>query len=83
MKPSITYSETCELSGVPIRISAALNSSSNESVLEQFFIKESCMSAQVTNEVAYFSSDTSISVKNERLKFIIDISLVDVLIEIL
>ena len=57
VEPSITNSEAGELSGVSIRVLTALDGSSDQPKLEQLLVEESSMSAQVSDQIAYLSSD--------------------------
>ena len=64
MEASITNGKTGELSGVSVWVSAALYRCWDQTKLKKLFVEESSVSAEVTNQVADFSSDAGIFVQN-------------------
>lgn len=67
VETGITNSKAGELTGVPVGISAALDSCGNKSILEQLLIEEASVTAQVSNQVAHLRSNTGVIVLNQNL----------------
>lgn len=65
METSITNSKASKFPCVSIRVLATGNSSLDESMFEQLLIEEASMSAEISNQVANFSSNTSILMKDQ------------------
>jgi hypothetical protein len=82
VESSISHSKASELPSVSIRISAALNGCLNQPKLKELFVEEACVSAQVTNKIAHLGSDSSILMHYQSLQLIVDVSLMDVFIEV-
>lgn len=78
----VTDSKTGELARVSVRVTATLDRSRNQSILEQFLIEEARVSTQVTDEVADFGADGRVLVHYQVLQILIDVRRVDVFVEI-
>lgn len=64
----VAYSEASEFSGIPVLVLAAVYSSSNDSVSQEFLVEESSMSAEVSNQITNFGSYSSILMNYQSLK---------------
>lgn len=82
VKACVTDCEASELAGVPVDISAALYRSRNQAELEQLFVKESCVTAEIAKKVANFSPDVGILVTNQHFEIGVNVSVVDGLIKV-
>lgn len=82
VEASVTNCKAGELPGVPIRVLAACNCSLNQAVLQELFIEVAGVSAEVTNQVAHLSPNTSILMANERVQVHVDVSVMDRFIEL-
>ena len=60
VETSIANSKARKLPCVSIRISATLNTSSNQAILKQFLIEEASVSTQVSDQVTDLSPNRSI-----------------------
>jgi hypothetical protein len=60
VETSVSNCEACKFSGVSIWITAALNCCSDQTKLQELLIEKSCVSTEVTNQVANFGSDIGI-----------------------
>jgi len=67
VETSITDCKTGKLPRVPVRIPTALDGSSNKAILKELLIEETSVSAQVADQVAYFSTNVGISMGNQNL----------------
>lgn len=83
VESSITNSEASELPGVSVWVLAAFNSSRNETKLEQLLVEEASVTTEVSNQVADLGSDGSVVVNDQLFQVFVDVSLMDVLVEIL
>ena len=83
MEASVAYGETGKLPRVAVRVLAALDGGGNEAVLEQLFVEEAGVSAEVSNQVADLGPDGSILVHNKHFELVINVRIVDVLVEVL
>ena len=73
MEASVSNSKARELSCVSVWVLAALDSSRNESELQQLFVEEPSMSTEISDQVADFGPDRSISVGNQSFQVIVNI----------
>lgn len=83
VEASISDGETGKLAGVSIRITAALNGSSNESMLKQLLVKKPCMATKISNEVTNFGTDIGIRMRYERFEVSVYVGIVNWLVKIL
>lgn len=82
VETSITHGEAGKLAGVPVRILTARNCSFDKSMLEQFFIKVPCVTAQISNQVADLSSNACIFMADKSVELDVDVSVVDRFVEL-
>lgn len=79
----VSNRKACKLARIPVAVLATLDRSSDQAKLEEFLIEEPSVSAQVSNQVADLCPDRSVFVDNQRFEVVVDVSIMDVLIEIL
>jgi hypothetical protein len=60
VEASIAHCKASKLSGIPIWVTTALDSSRNQPEFQKFLVEEAGVSAQISNQVAYFGADVSI-----------------------
>ncbi len=79
----ITHGEAGKLTGVPVRILTARDCSFDKSMLEEFFIKVPCVTAQISNQVADLSSNACVFMADKGVELNVDVSVVDWFVELL
>ena len=82
VESGISNCEACELSGVPVWVSAALNGSGDQSKVEEFLVEVTSVSAKITNQVANLGSDRGILVHDQVLQIGVDTCVMDVFVKI-
>lgn len=82
VEPCISYSKAGKLPSISVLISATLDSSCDKSILKQLLIEESSVSTKITDQVAYFSSNTIIFMLDQNLKLVVEIGLMNVFVEL-
>jgi hypothetical protein len=83
MEARISNSEACELAGVAITVSATLDGSLDQSMLEQLFVKELSVATQVTNQVANLGTNASIWMLDQHIQISVNVRVMDWLVEVL
>ena len=82
MEACIADSKAGKFASVSVRILAALNSSLNQSVLEKFLIEVASVTAQISNQVTDFGSNTRVIMADKRVKVNVDVCVMNGLIEL-
>jgi len=82
VETGVTYSEAGKLASVSIGISATFYSCHDESEVEQLFIEIASVSAEIAYQVADLGSDRRVFVDDQVFEVCVNLSVVDVLIEV-
>jgi hypothetical protein len=82
VKSCIADSETSKLACVPVDISTAFYSSRDQTELEQLFVEEPCVTAEVAKKVTNFSPNVGVLVTNQHFKIGIDVGVMYGLIKV-
>lgn len=82
VESSVSNCKASKFPSVSIRISARLNCSRNKPEVEELFVEVASVSAKVTDQVAHFRSDGRIGMHDQRFKVVVDVSVVDILVEV-
>jgi hypothetical protein len=83
VESSISDGETGELAGVAIWVLAAGDGCLDQTVFEKLLVEVAGVSAEVSDEVAYFGTDSGVFVADQCVQVDIDVSIVDGLVELL
>lgn len=83
VEASIAHCKASKLPRVLVRILAALDRCGNQAMLQQLFVEETSVTAQVTNQVANLGANAGVRVLNQCLDVVINVRVVNRLIEIL
>ena len=83
MESCVTHGKARKLSCVWILVCASLDGSINETLLQQLVVEVSCMTTQVTDEVANFGSHACIRMSDQHFEWSVQVSMVDGLIDLL
>ena len=81
MKACVSNGEASKLPRIAVWVLAACDSRFNQAMLQQLLVEVASMSAQVTDQVAYFGPNSRILVANERVQVDINVSVVNRFVE--
>ena len=81
VEAGVSNGETSKLPSVAIWVLAARDCSFDQAMLQELLVEVASMSAQVTDQVAYFGPNSRILVANERVQVDINVSVVNRFVE--